>query len=264
MNFSTIESIQHPGVAAVAEALLRARRERRPADASALAGSLRDAADAYAVQAVVVAALAGAADVFPRHWKSGGPSREAVLTHAPLPPAGVWPSPADASGWPCNIRFIEAEIALRLGRDVTPGEASALTQETAPALIDAMTLSIELVDSRWAQSVDAPPLLKLADLQSHGGLCLGEWQPYKHRDWASQECTVQIGERAMERFRGTHSLGDPAWLLPTWLRHATREGATVLKGAVVTTGTWCGMLPARAGELVTVRFEGVGEAVMRL
>jgi 2-keto-4-pentenoate hydratase len=35
-------------------------------------------------------------------------------------------------------------------------------------------------------------------------------------------------------------------------------------GTVVTTGTWCGMLPAAAGDLVTARFDDVGQASVQL
>jgi 2-keto-4-pentenoate hydratase len=127
-----------------------------------------------------------------------------------------------------------------------------------------MAVSIEIVDSRWQQAREAPALLRLADLQSHGALVLGEWQPFSQRDWSRQACEVRIGDSAPRTFQGTHSLGDPAWLLPTWLRHASRHGATVPKGTVVTTGTWCGLLEARQGDLVQVRFEGVGEASVQL
>src|SRR5262249_36214197 len=126
-----------------------------------------------------------------------------------------------------------------------------------------MCVSIEVVDSRWENRA-ANALLKLADLQSHGALVLGAWQPFAPRDWAQQACTVQVGDAAPQSFRGTHSLGDPAWLLPTWLRHVTRHGATVPKGTVVTTGTWCGMLEAKAGEKVKAVFEGIGEAEVQL
>ena len=166
-------------------------------------------------------------------------------------------------GWHFNVCFVEAEIALRLARDVTPEEALALTPETAAGVVGAMAVTIELVDSRWAESVGAAALLKLADLQSHGALVVGEWRPFEARDWAQQVCEVRIGEAAPQRFRGTHSLGDPAWGVPIWLRHVTRHGATAPRGTVVTTGTWCGMLPAKAGERVAVRFEGIGEAVVR-
>jgi 2-keto-4-pentenoate hydratase len=248
----------------VAQALLAARRDQTPGDASALAAVLRDAADAYAVQERVARGLAPQPLGFPRFWKSGGPSREAVLTHAALPAQGVWASPADAAGWHFNIRLIEAEIALRLGRDVTPAQATTLTPDATAGLVDAMTVAIEIVDSRWQQGAAAPALLKLADLQAHGALVLGSWEPFAPRDWSAQSCTVQIGNRAVVERRGTHSMGDPAWLLPTWLRHATRAGQTVPAGTVVTTGTWCGMLPAEAGDRVLVRFDGIGEASVQL
>ena len=252
------------GTLAVAQALLEARRARRPVAAAPLEQALRHAEDAYWVQDRV-ARDGGLQDAgVPRHWKSGGPNRTAVLTHAPLPPAGVWTSPATAGDHPFNFRVIEAEIALRLARDVTPQDALALTPEQAPQLIEAMTVSIEVVDSRWSEGGQAPALLKLADLQSHGALVLSAWQPFVARDWSQQTCVVRIGGGEAQTFRGTHTLADPAWLLPTWLRHVSRGGATVPAGSIVTTGSWCGMLKAAAGDRVHVMFEGIGEAQVQL
>lgn len=263
MSASMVEARALPHQMEIAQALVQARKERRPVDAAPLANTLRDAADAYAVQGLVAQALHGPDPGFPRYWKSGGPSREATPTHAPLPAQGVWPSPADARPWPCNIRLIEVEIALRLGRDVSAAEAASLSPEAAVSLVDAMTVSIELVDSRWLQAVQAPPLLKLADLQSHGALVLGEWVPFAPPDWAAQVVTVRVGDDSPVTFQGTHSMGDPAWVLPAWLRHAA-AGQVVPRGTVVTTGTWCGMLPARAGDLVTARFDRIGKASLQL
>ena len=248
----------------VATVLIAARQQQHQVNAAPFAETLATAEDAYAVQALVMHTLEGANAPFPRHWKSGGPSRDATLTHAPLPSAGVRNSPADMRDLHFNLRLIEAEVALRLGQAVTPGLAATLTPETAAALVDAMTVSIEVVDSRWQDLPRVPALLKLADLQVHGALALGAWVPFVARDWAAQTCEVTVGAQAPQRFEGTHSLSDPAWLLPLWLRHATREGATVPAGTVVTTGTWCGMLKAQAGDVVTARFAGVGEAQVQL
>ena len=77
-------------IAAVAQALLEARSSRRPCDALPLARQLETASDAYAVQALVAGQCAAGAS--PGHWKSGGPSRTAEATHAPLPADGVWAS----------------------------------------------------------------------------------------------------------------------------------------------------------------------------
>lgn len=251
-------------VETVADALLQAWRQQAPVDAAPLESQLHSADEAYAVQDRVAQASGWFAGPVPRHWKSGGPSRAAALTHAPLPPQRVWTSPADARGTHFNLRLIEAEVALRLGRDVTPADAQGLTPETATGLVDAMTVSIEIVDSRWKQARSAGALLKLADLQSHGALVLGEWTPFAPRDWATQACSVQIGAEPPKVFHGTHSLADPAWLLPLWLRHVTRAGSPVPRGTIVTTGTWCGLLEARKGDRVRVLFEGIGEAQVQL
>ena len=249
---------------AVAAALVRARRDHMPADAALLAAALTDAADAYAVQQRVAGELGWFEGASPRHWKSGGPSRDAVLTHAPLPPAGVWSSPARSGAWPFHLRGIEAEVALRLARDVDAALAATLDGDSARTLVDAMTVSIELVDSRWTEALDAPALFKLADLQSHGALVLGPWVPFAARDWSAQTCRVQIGAQPPVERRGTHSLGDPAFLLPALLRHATQDGGSLPAGTVVTTGTWVGILHAAAGDLVTAEFPGIGRASVQL
>jgi 2-keto-4-pentenoate hydratase len=75
---------------------------------------------------------------------------------------------------------------------------------------------------------------------------------------------VTIGGQPAQSFQGTHSLADPAWLLPLWLRHVTRKGETVPRGTVVTTGTWCGLLEARKGDRVRAVFEGIGQAQVQL
>lgn len=251
----------HAHELAAAQALVLARRSGQVANADSVA--ITDAPQAYRIQALVAQAMGWDDGSVPRHWKAGGPGRDAILTHAPLPPAGVWPSPADARRWPFHWRGIEAEIALRLGQDIGPAQAQALTPEAAPALIDAMAVSIEIVDSRWSQALQAPALHKLADLQSHGALVLGAWQPMRQVDWAQQRCELQIGA-VLQVFTGTHSLNDPTWLLPQWLRHATRHGALLPAGTVVTTGTWCGLPLAQPGDAVRVVFDGIGEAQVQL
>jgi 2-keto-4-pentenoate hydratase len=247
-------------VANATAALLEARRSNRPAPLTVLP----DADAAYAVQNAVAHAL-GWFDGVPRHWKSGGASL-ATQTHAPLPPQGVWASPADARAWPfTTARVIEAEVALQLARDVDAALAATLDLDAARALVDAMCVSIELCDTRWQDGFTAPALNRLADLQSHSALALGAWVPFTPaRDWTSQPCRVQIGAQPAAEFRGTHSLGDPAAVLPAWLRHATRGGHTLPAGTVVTTGTWCGALTAQAGDAVEVTFDGIGQARVQL
>lgn len=245
-------------IATAVTALVSARRGCEVAAAV----TLSDAEAAYAVQDGVASALAWFDDT-PGYWKSGAPSAAALQTHAPLPPEGIWLSPADARNWPFHLRGIEAEIALRLQCEVDADLAAQLDVDSARALVDTMCVAIEIVDSRWVEALQAPPLAKLADLQSHGALVLGGWVAFQARDWSAQVCRVQIGAAATEH-RGTHSLGDPARVLPAWLRHATRGGGRLSAGSVVTTGTWCGLPMAAAGDRVRVEFPGIGSAEVQL
>lgn len=262
---STLSSI--PSQAAlqpVIDALIQARHQGRTTAAADCDRALSTADEAYAVQAAIADAFDWFDTRVPACWKSGGPNREAVLTHAPLPPAGVWRSPATAGAFLFHQRGIEAEVALRLGRDVDQATAAGLDEAGASALIDAMAVSIEVVDSRWQECMQAPPLMRLADLQCHGALVLGEWHPWQARDWAQQNCRVEIGDRSVVERRGTHPMGSPTWCLPAWLRHATRHGDVVPAGTVVTTGTWVGIQDAQAGERVLAVFEGIGAAQVQL
>lgn len=255
-------------VEAVTHTLLQARAQARLADALPLASSLESVEQAYAVQQAVARQQDWFYNGAPRAWKSGGAARGAPLSHAPLPPAGVWASPATVGRWPVHARGIEAEIALRLGQDVSAAQAERLVAGQGAELIDAMAVSIEVVESRWLQQFAAPPLLLLADQLCHGALIVGDWQPCDlvraAPDWMRQVCRLRIDSGEVTEHVGTHSLGDPAWLLADWLRHATSQYGTLRAGTVVTTGSWVGLVQAAVGERVHVQFDGVGEAWLQL
>jgi len=260
MNQAAISNIAH--------AIVNARKNHQPADASQFEDYLQTTADAYAVQKLVLKALQ-AEDASPAiAWKSGGPNRSSEQTHAALLSGGILQSGVNIGDWPLNIRIIEIEIALRLKSAVTPELASTITHETSKQLIDAMTVSIEVVDSRWQQAGAAQALLKLADMQTHGALVLGDWKPYQSsdqsHDWSKQSCSVKIGAQPLVKYVGTHTLQDPTYVLPAWLKHATAQGQTIPAGAIVTTGSWCGMPFANKGDLVIAEFEGIGKTSVQL
>lgn len=207
----------------------------------------------------------------PQYWKSGGSSREARLTHAPLPPdrarhlAHATDGVLDFSDLGLHEPGVEAEIALRIGMPVYPWQADTLTPASAAALIHSFAVSVELVSSRWDEGFAAPALLRLADLQSHGALALGEWHAYQPgRDWSTQACSLQVNDEAPLRSVNTHPLGDPIWGLIEWLKHATRHGDPLPAGSVVTTGAWLVKLGLQAGDRVAVTFDGIGAVQLRL
>ena len=253
---------------AVADALWWAHKlQERTARGEDVAYMLRDAADARAVHlALGTVRQWWPAGSVPRFWKSGGASRSAALNHTPLPDAGIQQLTADAAATaPAAVlcmRGIEGEIALRLGREVSPEYAATLTPDTALELIDAYAVAIEWVDSRWREGMQAPALTLLADAQSHGGLALSPWQdfaPLRQHDWSQQTCQLQVNQGEVQTFTGTHSLQNPTWLLAAWLQYVTTHYGTVPAGTVVTTGTWTGCPSVQAGDLVHVRFGGLGE-----
>lgn len=225
---------------------------------------LTDSEAAYAVQEAIAHDLGWLKPGQPQYWKSGGGSRQATLTHARLRPAGVRQGPADFSDLSMGPVGIEAEIALRIGREITPDEAAGLSLEAARELIDGLAVSVELVTSRWLEADAAPALLRQADFLSHGALALGDWLPFEARDWSAQACELRINDGAVLRAIGSHSLGDPSWVLPAWLKHATRHGQNLAAGSVVTTGAWLVQAGLRPGDRATVGFAGLGSVSVRL
>ncbi|MFY7866602.1 fumarylacetoacetate hydrolase family protein [Roseateles sp.] len=229
-------------------------------------------AQAYAVQDGLADALGWRQPGRPQYWKSGGPGRHAPLTHALLAPAGLRQD--DGSGDPLSFADrrlhapgAEAEIALRLGRDVRAQDLVGLNREEAADFIDALTVAIEWVDSRWQEGEAAPALLRQADCLSHGGLALGEWLPwpdYRLHNWSQQACELQINEEPPQQGCGRHSLGDPAWGLLDWLRHATRKGQVLPAGSVVTTGAWLARGGLKRGDRVRAHFDGLGSICLTL
>lgn len=258
----------NPQIEAIAQTLLTARRTQTPADATPFVGQLKSVTEALAVQEIVLAALAPQQAPVSRHWKSGGPSRTDEILNTPLLDSGIWKNPAQAGSHHFNLRLIEIEIGFKTKQAVTAAEARELTQEQGHALIEAFTVTIEVVDSRWQQGNDTEALLKLADMQSHGALVVGDWQTYSEqesrRDWSKQRCTVKIGAQPPLEFVGTHSMQDPRWVIPSWVRHATANGQTLPAGAIVTTGSWSGVPAAQPGDLVVAQFDGIGSVSVQL
>lgn len=219
-------------LAALVQALVACHRHGSRLAAADWAGTVRDEADAHAVQHGVAAALGWPLD----RWKSGGASAQGPFSHSPVNPV----NPAAGTA----LLGVEAEVALRVG---------------AEGAAEAMCIAVELVASRWAEGLDAPALLRMADHQSNAGLLLGDWQPYRALDWAQLEWRLALpGQPEIVR-RGGHSLADPTGVLPAWREHARRHGAALTAGTVVTTGAWGGLHPCSGSAHGRLRIEGLGE-----
>lgn len=222
------------------DALAHSHRQGEPLDAARWADAVTGEADAYAVQDGVAQAL-GWVD---HRWKSGGAGPAGPFSHSPVAP-----------GYGTKLLGVEAEVALRLARDVTPAQA---LEPLDARVIDGLCIAVECIASRWLQALEAPALLRMADFQSNAGLLTGPWQRWQALDWAHLAWRLDLpGQPPIER-RGGHSLADPAGVLPAWLRHATRHGDTVKAGTIVTTGAWGGVHLCPGAAQGQLAIEGLG------
>jgi len=73
--------------------LASAWREGRTLAAAPWQDSVADAAQAYGAQDQLAQAMGWFGTAVPGHWKSGGPSRDAMLTHAPCRRQACAPAP---------------------------------------------------------------------------------------------------------------------------------------------------------------------------
>lgn len=241
-------------VEAVSQALLRAHREHRRCSSLELASVLRDDDEALAVQDAVCAGLAGPGESRVVAWKAGAAGPDAPVSACPLPAGRLHRGSMRLAGTDFHQRGVEAEIAYRL---VRPPQ-DEIAADAVLDCFDALCVAIEVVDSRWTEGLAAPERLRLADLQCHGALVLGDWQPLRPIDWAAQACRVSVDGEVAARGIGNHACVDPGRVLPGWLRQAAARGCILEPGDVVTTGSWGRALWVGPDDHVLVDFPGLG------
>jgi 2-keto-4-pentenoate hydratase len=218
-----------------------------------------DRATAHAVQDATLAALGAVGG-----WKVGAKGPETEPGCAPLPRRGLVASGAALLGPPWRMRGIEVEVAVRLGKDLIPtsGEPDAATVRAA---IDAVLPVMEVVETRLADWRDSDPLAQLADLQSHGGLVLGEPSDIalEDVDLRTVQAYLAFDGQPVASTRGANPAGD-IWRLIGWLAwHCAQRGQPLRAGQIVTTGSCTGMLFAPEGAHVQAQLDGIGRVELR-
>ena len=257
-----VKASRSKGLTAIASAtrlLVDAHRSREPAAIGDAV--LKSERDAYRVQEAVFAQLWPG--VKPAAWKAGGPSDKVEPTAAPIQPENLLRTPASVSAASMNLIGVEAEVAYRLARDLPP-RAKAYSEKEIAAAVGEVLVTIELCGTRLADWKASPGLWKLADFQQNGALVAGsgtkDWQKI---DFLKQEVEFRIGAR-VGKAKGAHPYGNPFRLVPWLVAHAARHGMGLRAGDIVTTGAWTGLEVAKAGDEVTARFPGIGEAALRI
>lgn len=237
-------------VAKVAAKLIQARRDGGCVPSDEL--GLNTEADAYLVQQLVGAELRWYAADDTNAWKLGGSPGNLVST-AIVPPDAIHPSGWKVPAGYCQRYGIEAELIVRLGRDLD--EHADLRD--AHSAVEAWHVGIELCDTRFIDGENAHPLLRLADQQLNRALILGD-SINPTSDWIRQGVQLRLSGSLHGVNVGSHPFTDPLTSVPWLARYAASQGRPLKAGDLIATGSWTGLVWAPPASEVRVEFLGLG------
>ncbi|OWW04697.1 2-keto-4-pentenoate hydratase [Rhizobium sp. R72] len=216
---------------------LRRSRSQAPTADFALPADLRHAMDA---QNFLVADEA----IESNAWKvTVSPDGQAVT--APLHPFVQADSGARIP-WQRGTRF-EAEIAVRLGRDLPIRRDGSYSRADIVDAVDAVHLGAELLASAVEESGRISFLLFLADRLGNSGYVLGPRVEKPVLDSAGgTPLKVTFNGQPIFDAPAQHPKGDVLTWLLDYANDGLRPNTSLRAGALITTGTLCGAI-----ELVT-------------
>ncbi len=251
-----------------AEALIAARRDRRPIARLPEGSAPETISQAYEIQTAVVDILSpGDSGIGIAGFKIGATSRAAqdfLALDGPfygcIPARRILNAPAKLSLSDFNFCLIEPEFAVRLGRDLAPRDGGYLRGDVAEA-VTSVHPAFEVVTSAYGQAwreAGAPGLI--ADNGVHGCLVLGPGQEdWRSLDLAEHGVVFRRNGHEEGRGRGANALGHPLDAL-AWLAGQAPAGERGLKaGDIVTTGVVTPFLYAEVGDTLVADFDTLGE-----
>jgi 2-oxo-3-hexenedioate decarboxylase/2-keto-4-pentenoate hydratase len=240
------------------------RLGRKPMPALDPAVRPADERAAYAVQDALHPLLAGALGAVAGH-KIGctTPVMQAFL-RIPNPCAGaVFEQTVRTS--PARIRHaqflhvgVECEIVVRLGRDLTPGQAP-FDRESVAGAVAACMAGMEIVDDRYVdyKSLDTPTLI--ADDFFDAGCVLGaEVSDWRGLDLAAATGRTRINGVEVGSGRGADVMGHPFAALAWLANNLAQRGQAVRAGQFVFTGSVVETKWVNRGDRVDMEIEGLG------
>lgn len=238
----------------LADVLCTARRAGKRLPLPALSWSGFSVADALAVQRLQAEHFNWFPDGHAPAWKLGG-SPATGRAAAPVPGTDVLHMP-----WQCPPGYavaygIEAELAVRLGRDLAPGASEAEAWQA----IDCFFPCIELCDTRFDAAAPLAAELQLADQQSNRAILLGPAvRCQQEPDWVRLAVAVHADGKSIFSGIGSHPFVNPLSALP-WLAQRADESHDGLRaGDIIATGTMSGIHWAAPGEQIRVTLAGFG------
>ncbi len=247
----------HPGVESLARLLADTRRGDTPIDSPAASLVPADINTAYAVQLRTLDLLGETIAA----WKVGAKAPSDLPNCAPIPASVV----SETGGSLALDDFfrpgLELEIAFRLSRDIKPGRYE---ERDVMMFVSDMLTTIEITDSRFAEK-GLDSRFTLADLQNNGALVIGTGRDYDARfNYLKPKAHFSLDGKDITPAKVFNTGGDPRVLL-TWLvNHNGKRGITMRAGAIVTCGSYVGMIPASARGELRGTIDGIGEVAVTL
>ncbi len=194
-----------------------------------------------------------------RHIGADGPLAGRLLAEQVLSLEDVIPLAGN------QMRVAEPEVAFRMGADLPPRPQPYTVEEVMAAVADAHP-AIEFPDSRLDAFERAGEAALVADNACAHLFVLGPPAPegWRSLDLAAMPTRIAAEGREPHHGRGGNALDDPRLAL-TWLANAlSRQGITLRKGEVVTTGTTTVPLPVEPGDVVRAELGGLGALTVRV
>lgn len=163
-----------------------------------------------------------------------------------------------------DLRVLEAEIAVRMARDL-PRTGAAVTREDVAAAIATVHPAFELATKRLPGTIRESAPWIAADGAVNQHLVLGEgidWRP--DLDLGTEPVEVHAGDTTVATGIGANALGDPLAVV-TWLANHLHDRGRILRaGDIVSTGLLTAMIAAGFDTPYTARFANLGTVTVQL
>ncbi|RAI02398.1 2-keto-4-pentenoate hydratase [Acuticoccus sediminis] len=235
-----------------AATLIEAHRtnSRAPASAAAEFSASATGADVTDVQALVADELGPVTA-----WKTAPGADKPMI--APILGRRVKPSGATFGTDEIGACGIELEIAFRLDAPLPPLDAPDFAARLREVVTPIVT--IEVVDGRVEDFVDAPAPAKLADNQNNGGLVLGGTGTIVG---TSPAVRLAFDGKVVVEGPATPPGGDAWAALERFVLHVGSLCGGFQVGQVLTTGSLTGMPFIEPGTRVEGEVEGLGSVTL--
>jgi 2-oxo-3-hexenedioate decarboxylase/2-keto-4-pentenoate hydratase len=158
---------------------------------------------------------------------------------------------------------VECEIAVRLARNLSPGEAP-FTAEWMMEAIESYHPAIEIVDDRYVkwETMGAPTLV--ADDFFAAGCVLGKpVARFDAHNLLHVAGRAVINGKEVGRGTGADVLGHPHNALAWLANHLAAEGKGLHAGQIVLTGSLVKTVWLKAGDDVVMELEGLGQVAAK-